>query len=328
MRFLESEIAPLGMGCWPIGGAMFNGDKPLGYAGADDTESRRTIHAALDAGITLFDTAAAYGAGHSERVLGAALRDRPDAVIVTKIGIGIDEGTKQLSFDAPGRETVRSAIDGCLRRLGRDRIDLVLLHQNEMPIDAAAALFDEMETARAAGKIRSYGWSTDFADRAVAFADRDGFVAVQHAMNILVDAPRIQDAAHKVGLHTLIRSPLGMGLLTGKYGATETLPASDIRAGDAMMVPYFQGARANPAFLDQLAALRDLLTTGGRTLVQGALGWLWAKSDGNIPIPGARTVEQIEGIAGALAHGPLPSDVMAEIETLIDRPRYPEDRQL
>ena len=117
MNFLDQEINPLGMGCWPIGGPMFSGDQPLGYSNSDDAESIRTIHAALAGGVTLFDTAAAYGAGHAERLLARALKDRPDALIVTKIGIAIDEETKQLTGDEVEPETVIPAIDRCLARL-------------------------------------------------------------------------------------------------------------------------------------------------------------------------------------------------------------------
>ena len=319
MQFLDQQIAPLGMGCWPIGGPMFAGTQSLGYANADDTESIRTIHAALAAGISLFDTAAAYGAGHAERLLARALSNRPDALIVTKIGIGIDENTKQLTFDPPDPRGVQAAIDACLSRLGRDRIDLLLLHQNELPVADADPIFDEMERARQAGKIRAYGWSTDFSDSAAATAGREGFVAVEHAMNVFFDAPRIQRVAKQQGLTALIRSPLAMGVLTGKYGPDAVMPAADIRAANQPWMEYFKGARANPDYLRTLDAVRDLLTAGGRSLVQGAIGWLWAKGAANIPIPGARTVEQIEGIAEALSFGPLPADAMAQIEAQIDR---------
>ncbi|WP_298972546.1 aldo/keto reductase [uncultured Roseobacter sp.] len=319
MNFLDQEIAPLGMGCWPIGGAMFTGDQPLGYANSDDAESIRTIHAALDAGITLFDTAAAYGAGHAERLLARALKDRPDAMLVTKIGITIDETSKQLSFEDAEPETVLPAIDACLSRLQRDRIDLMLLHQNGLAVDRAEAVFDEMEKARAAGKIRSYGWSTDFAESASALAKRKHFTAVQHAMNVFVDAPDMQQVADRHDLTALIRSPLAMGLLSGKYGKNDAVSADDIRATDNLMIRYFEGAKANPAFLTQLEKVRELLMSDGRSLVQGAICWLWAKNDRNVPIPGARTVEQITGIAGALAFGPLPELVMAEIEQAIER---------
>ncbi len=110
-----------------------------------------------------------------------------------------------------------------------------------------------------------------------------------------------------------------MGLLTGKYDATTKMRAGDIRASDAMVIKYYKDGRPNPAFLETLGAVRELLQTDGRTLVEGALGWLWAKGDNVVPIPGARTVEQISGLASALAHGPLPSDVMDEIEALMDR---------
>lgn len=329
MKFLDQDTVPLGMGCWPIGGAMFRGAEPLGYANADDAESIRTIHAALDRGITLFDTAAAYGAGHAERLLSQALKDRPDAIIVSKIGIEIDEDSKQLLGPEVEPDTVIPAIDRCLHRLGRDTVDQILLHQNKLPEDQALAIFDEMEKARQAGKIRSYGWSTDFSEATASVAHRTGFKGVEHAMNVLVDAPRMQKVVKEQNLTALIRSPLAMGLLSGKYGSDHQLQKDDIRSTSNMVIKYFRDARVNPEFFDQLEAIRDCLTVGGRSLPQGALCWLWAKSDTNIPIPGARTVEQIEGIAGALEFGPLPDSAMNEIESLISRePADSPDREL
>ena len=328
MKFLGSEIAPLGMGCWPIGGPMFAGEQSVGYTNADDAESVRTIHAGLDAGITLFDTAAAYGAGHSERLLGQALKGR-EALVVTKIGIAIDEASKQITGAETAPETVIPAIDRSRARLDRDCIDLVLLHQNSLPVAEAELIFDQLDRARADGKIGAYGWSTDFTASVSAMAGRDGFVAVEHAMNLFVEAKNMQGLIDETGLVAMLRSPLAMGLLSGKYGADSVMPEGDIRATPLLeWASYFQGGRVNPEMLGQLDAVRDLLTVGGRSLVQGALGWLWAKRADNIPIPGARTVEQIEGLAGALRFGPLPSDVMAQIEALIPRdPSDAEDRE-
>ena len=320
MKFLDREIAPLGMGCWPIAGPMFAGDTPLGYTNADDGESIRTIHAALDAGISLFDAAAAYGAGHAERLLAKALEHRPDALIVTKIGIAIDEASKQLRGPEIESASVMPAIDNCLSRLGRDRIDLLLLHQNSLPVGQAEPMFDEMDEAIQAGKIRAYGWSTDFHSSVSHVADRPGFIAVEHAMNVYVDAPRMQKLVTDKGLQALIRSPLAMGLLSGKYGAIDAVSGDDIRANALLpWADYYLDGRPNPKYLSALDAVRDLLTADGRTLVQGALSWLWAKYEHNIPIPGARTVEQINGIAGALAFGPLPERSMIEIEKLVER---------
>lgn len=319
MQFLGREIEPLGMGCWPIGGPMYSGNEPLGYAGADDAESVRTIHAALANGITLFDTAAAYGAGHAERLLGKALKGRSEAIVVTKIGIAIDEATKQLTGDDVDPANVIPAIDHCLARLARDRVDVVLLHQNGLPVSEAEPIFERMEEARKAGKVGAFGWSTDFAKSVEAVADLEGFAVVEHAMNVLLDAPRMRDAIRKAGLIALIRSPLAMGLLGGRYGPTSVVPSEDIRSTANPKTAYFADARPNPHYLRKLDAARELLMSDGRTLAQGAIGWLWAMGATNLPIPGARTAEQIEGLAGALQFGPLSAGTVTAIESAIER---------
>ncbi|MEO1140289.1 MAG: aldo/keto reductase [Pseudomonadota bacterium] len=319
MRFLDTEMSPLGMGCWPIGGAMFSGDEPLGYTNVNDDQSIRAIHAALACGITLFDTAPAYGAGHAERLLAHALKDRPDALIATKIGVGVDEASKQLTGNESDPKSVIPAIEQSLSRLERDRIDLLLLHLNSLSVAQANAIFDEVDKARQSGKVRYYGWSTDFSQSAAAVAGRPAFVAVEHAMNVLLDAPQMEKVVQQNSLTALIRSPLAMGLLSGRYGADDLMREDDIRATSNPRTDYFAKGRANPSFLAKLDAVRELLMMDGRSLVQGAIGWLWAKDGANVPIPGARTEGQIEGIAGALTFGALPQDVMVQIETLIER---------
>lgn len=128
MKFLDTDIASLGLGCWPIGGEMYGADgQSLGYSNTDDKESIKAIHAALASGITLFDTAAAYGAGHSERLLAMALASHPEAQVATKIGISINEGTKTLTGDDVEPQSVIPAIERCLERMGRESIDLLLL---------------------------------------------------------------------------------------------------------------------------------------------------------------------------------------------------------
>ncbi len=325
IRIFDTQIPALGMGCWPIGGTMYHGTQSLGYAKADDGASIRTIHAAWDGGIRVYDTAAAYGAGHSERLLAQALKGRPDALIITKIGIGIDEQSKQISFQPFKPEDVVPAVEGCLRRLNRECLDLVLLHINDMPVAEAQTIFHAMDGLRAAGKLRAYGWSTDYSERASAVASQPNFVAVEYAMNLFFDAPRMQNVARDQGLLSLIRSPLAMGLLSGKYNAATTLPANDIRASREDWMEYYRDGRANPAFLETLAAVRDLLTQGGRTPVQGALAWIWGQREDHVPVPGARTAEQMNEITDALSLGPLPAETMEQIETLITRnPNEPD----
>lgn len=318
MKFLNAEISPLGLGCWPIGGKMYAADgQSLGYSNTNDAESVRAIHAALDNGIKLFDTAAAYGAGHSERLLAKGLKNHPDALVVTKIGIAIDEKSKTLSGDEVTPESVIPAIERCLKRLERDSIDLLLLHHNSLPVEQANQLFDEMAVAQQSGKLKSFGWSTDFVESADAMADRKGFIAIEHGMHVLMDAPRMQSSVAKNNLFALIRSPLAMGLLGGKYSVDSTLPKSDIRATNQGWAQYYIDAKPNPEYMKLFDAIRELLQTGGRTTVQGALAWLWAKSPHNIPIPGARTVEQVEGLAAAVEFGPLPDSTVEEIAALV-----------
>jgi len=326
MLLLDRTIPELGMGCWPIGGKMTAGGASVGYTQVDDQESLRTLDAAYDTGIRLYDTAAAYGAGHSETLLGQAFAQKPDAMIVTKVGIEINETTKELTGAETNPKALALAIDDCLRRLKRDCIDVVMLHNNALPMTEAEPIFDMMDQAVQAGKIRGYGWSTDFSPFARAFAPRANFVAVEHASNVVMDTPKMVSAIQETGLAALIRSPLGMGVLTGKFTPDREMPKEDIRGSGQEWNGYFtQDGRANPDMLQSLDAVRDLLQTGGRSLPQGAIAWLWARSDRNIPIPGARTFEQITDTAGALEHGPLPAAVMAEIETLLPRdPDAPE----
>ncbi|MBW8724369.1 MAG: aldo/keto reductase [Inquilinus limosus] len=317
------EVPRLGLGCWAIGGPFFAGDTPLGYGTVDDAESIAAIRCAVELGIRFFDTADVYGAGHSEEVLGQALEGRDQVVIATKLGNRFDPSTKQMTgsiADGDLRQETRGAVEASLRRLRRDRIDLVQLHLNDLAAEPAGEVFDELDRLRAAGIIGAYGWSTDFPDRAAVHAGRPGFVAVQHGMNLFFDAPGLLGVVEAHGLISINRSPLAMGLLTGKFAAGQALPADDVRSNTFGWMDYFKGGRVVPGFAERLDRIRHLLTAGGRSPAQGALAWLWAKSPRTLPIPGFRSVAQVLENAGALEKGPLPDDVMAEIERLVDRP--------
>ena len=112
-----------------------------------------------------------------------------------------------------------------------------------------------------------------------------------------------------------------MGLLTGKYTAESKPSADDVRGEKSPeWMKYFSGGRPSPAWLAKRHAVRDILASGGRTVAQGALGWLWARSPQTLPIPGFRTVAQVKENTGALAFGPLRPEQMREINTLLERP--------
>ncbi|AYY14009.1 aldo/keto reductase [Actinobacteria bacterium YIM 96077] len=313
------EVSALGMGCWAIGGPFWAGTQPCGWGEVDDAESVRTIRRALDLGVTLFDTADVYGTGHSEHILGQALAGhRDDVVIATKWGNTFDPDTRQITGTDPTPGYVRSAVDGSLRRLGTDYIDLYQLHLNGLPLDQAEPLLDTLEELVQEGKIRWYGWSTDYADGAAAWADRGTHcTAIQHAFSVLQDAREVVHVCETRGLASLNRSPLGMGLLTGKFTSDSTLGPDDVRGIAPDWLPYFRDGKPAQEWLDRVSAVREILTSGDRTLGQGALAWIWARSDATIPIPGCRTVEQVEENAAAMEHGPLSADELDEVERLL-----------
>lgn len=315
------KISALGMGCWAIGGPFWTGETPLGWGEVDDNESIRAIHAALEMGVNFFDTADVYGAGHSERVLARALAGRrEDVVIATKFSNMFDETTKQVTGSDASPGYIRQACEASLRRLDTDYIDLYQFHDNGYPPEKAIPVRETLEELVEEGKIRAYGWSTDFPERAEVFAKGAGCAAIQLQLNVLDDNPEVISICEKYKLSAINRGPLAMGLLTGKY-TSNTQPSSDDVRGENSpeWMAYFQDGVPNPEWLDTVGAVREILTSGGRTLAQGALAWLWARSPRTLPIPGFRTVAQVEDNCGALEHGPLNIVQMQEIEIILER---------
>jgi aryl-alcohol dehydrogenase-like predicted oxidoreductase len=302
------EVSPMGMGCWAIGGRGWGG-------GADDDESIRGIHKALEMGITFFDTADAYGSGHSERILAKALVGRREQVVIaTKFGHGEGGPSAEPDF-------IRSACEASLKRLNTDYIDLYQFHLNDYGPGGAEQVRETLEELVASGKIRTYGWSTDFPDRARVFAQGPNCSAIQVQLNVIDDAPDVLAVCEEFDLAAINRGPLAMGLLTGKYRPGSTLPEDDVRGPKAPdWMKYFKDGQPNPEWLDKVNAVGEVLRSGGRTLAQGALAWLWARSEKTLPIPGFRTVAQVEENGGALAFGPLTTAQMRQIDDLLERP--------
>jgi aryl-alcohol dehydrogenase-like predicted oxidoreductase len=314
-------VSALGFGCWAIGGPFWREGKPLGWGEVDDAESIRAVHAALDLGVTFFDTANVYGAGHSEHVLGRALGSRRDQVVIaTKFGNLSDERTREANGSDGTPEGVRRQLADSLRRLGTDRIDLYQLHLGDFPIVQALELVPVLDELVASGDIRAYAWSTDYPDRATAFAMASHSVtAIQHDFSVLKDSAGVLAVCERFDLASINRGPLAMGLLTGKYTESSRLGEDDIRGLAPEWLTYFADGRPATAFLERIDAVRDVLRSGGRTLAQGAIGYLWGRSDRTIPIPGCRTVAQVEENAGALGFGPLTKEQVAEVDQLLGR---------
>jgi len=313
------ETSAIGVGCWAIGGPLSAGTAQFGWGPVDDDESVAMLRRAYDLGATFFDTASNYGAGHSETVVGRALAGhRDDVVIATKWGYTFDETTGEAGPEDDSEAYLRSCLDASLRRLGTDRVDLYLFHLGGAPVPVALDLIGALEELVAAGKIRSYGWSTDDPARAEAFAKAGAACsAVEFDHSVLHDVPDMLEVCRTLDQAGIARGPLAMGLLSGKYHDGRAVGDLDVRSQGYDWLTYFRDGVADPESLRRIDAVRDVLTSGGRTVAQGALAWLLARSEVTIPIPGCRTVAQAEENLGALAAGPLSPQELAQIETVL-----------
>jgi aryl-alcohol dehydrogenase-like predicted oxidoreductase len=162
-----------------------------------------------------------------------------------------------------------------------------------------------------AGKIRYYGWSTDNVERARLFASGEHCTAIEHRLNVINNNAAILDLCREHDLASLNRGPLLMGVLAGRWSPETKLEEGDYRA------EWFE----DEGFMKVLACVEGLgpyLTSGGRSCVQGALGWIWARSPLAIPLPGFRNMEQMQALVQAQQFGPLPPDVMQAIAERVE----------
>ena len=314
------EVSAMGLGCWAIGGVWAWGDAPVGWGEVDDNESIRAIRSAIDLGVNFFDTADVYGCGHSERVLGKAIADRKDEIVVaTKFGNVFDEEKRVWTGEDISPAHIRGACQASLRRLGLARIDLYQLHIWSLPQAQAEEVSATLEELVAEGLIRTYGWSTDDLSCARLFAAKPSCSAIQMDLNVFKDASELLAVCDRHDLASVNRAPLAMGILSGKFGPGSKLPENDVRGQlGPEWVQFFKDGRPVLELLEKVDALREVLTSGGRTLVQGALAWIWGRNERTIPIPGFKSVKQAEENARALEFGPLGPAEMRQVAEILN----------
>lgn len=290
-RTLGSElvVSALGLGC--MGMSDF-------YGPGDDAESLRTIHAALDRGVTLLDTADMYGYGENERLVGRAIRDRrSEAIVATKFGIVRDR-------EHPGERTingrpeyVRSACDASLQRLGVECIDLYYQHRVDtaVPIEETVGAMAELV---AAGKVRYLGLSEASAENVRRAHRVHPIAALQNEWSLWsrdLENNGQLEAARELGIGVVAYSPLGRGFLTGAIKSPSDFAPDDFRARS----PRFVGEN----FEKNLRLVREVERVASRlgcTPSQVALAWLLAKGSFVVPIPGTKRVKYLEENLGAL----------------------------
>ena len=282
----QAHLAALQVGRLGLGAMGMS----VAYAGAgsDDAESIRTIHRAIDLGVTLIDTAEVYGPYVNEELVARALPGRRDQVVLaTKFGLISHTGRDGLD-SSPAN--IRIAVDGSLQRLGTDHIDLYYQHRLDRgtPIEDTIGALAELV---AAGKIRHIGLSEVGVNTIRGAHTVHPITAVQSEYSLWTRDPEdgVLDVLRELGIGFVAYSPLGRGFLTGAIRSTEELPDSDYR-------------RTNPRFFDEnfqhnltsADELRDISADVGATPAQVALAWLLAKGSDIVPIPGTKRVARLE----------------------------------
>ncbi|CAH1208120.1 NADH-specific methylglyoxal reductase [Paenibacillus plantiphilus] len=293
------------------------------YPDTDDQESIRTIHAALDAGINMIDTAPVYGFGHSEEIIGKALKGRRDSVVLsTKCGLwwGDDEGTYRFTWDGHAvkrnlsSRTIRIEVEESLRRLNTDYIDVYYTHNPAMPpfntpIEETIGTLMDLKKE---GKIVTIGASNCDPHHIKSYLELGEVSIVQRRYNMLANdvEDEILPLCEANGISFHAYSPLANGLLTGKFGRDYQLPKGDSREGDPWWEPPLYHSALD--FVESLNAIRQQLGCSQSAL---AIAYLRSKGEHINVICGIRTEKHLqENVAGAKLK--LSQDIVAEIDRL------------
>jgi len=278
------DVSRIGLGAMTMAGTYTGG------GGLDDAESIRTIHRALDLGVTHIDTAEIYGPFHSEEIVGEAIRGRRDEVVVaTKFGLVSHSGRQGRVIDS-SPANVRAAIEGSLKRLGTDRIDLYYQHRVDpnTPIEDTVGVLAELVSE---GKVLHIGLSEASPDTIRRAHAVHPVAALQTEYSLWTRDPEAEllPLLRRLGIGFVPYSPLGHGFLTGQIRTVDDIPADDWRKTN----PRFTGEnfRLNLRIVDEVHAVA---ADAGATPAQIALAWLLAQGDDIAPIPGTRRVARVE----------------------------------
>jgi aryl-alcohol dehydrogenase-like predicted oxidoreductase len=300
------EVSAIGLGC--MGMAAFYGQA------SDEGQATAVIHRALDLGVTLFDTAEMYGPHTNEIQLGKALADRRDrAFVATKFGIGYNADRTALAVDG-SPANVRRAIEGSLKRLGMDHVDLYYLHRvdADTPIEETVGAMGELVTE---GKVRYLGLSEASPETLRRGHAEHPITALQTEYSLWSREPEdvLFATCEELGIGFVPYSPLGRGFLSGDITSIDDLAEDDFRRSN----PRFMGENFQKN-IDLVHAVAAIAADKGVTAAQLALAWVLAQGDHLVPIPGTRRIRTLEENVAAVDLV-LNADDLARIEAVFPK---------
>jgi aryl-alcohol dehydrogenase-like predicted oxidoreductase len=311
----ERPVSVVGLGTWQLG---------ADWGEVDESDALAVLDAAVEAGVTVFDTADVYGDGRSESLIGRYLaeHDDIDLTVATKMGRRVEQVPESYVL-----ENFRGWVDRSRRNLGVDQLDLVQLHCPPTPVFSSDEVYDALDTLVEEGSIAAYGVSVETCDEALTAISRRGTATVQIILNVFRRKPLdfVLPAAQEAGVGIIARVPLASGLLSGRYDESTTFAENDHRtynrhgeafdAGETFSgVDYATGVRAAREF-SRLVADLPLEATPA----QAALAWVVQQPGVTTVIPGARSPEQARANAAAGELPPLGDDFLAAVADLYDR---------
>jgi aryl-alcohol dehydrogenase-like predicted oxidoreductase len=305
------RISRVGLGCWQFGGAIMLDGRPDGWSGVNDDESVATIKRAVELGINFFDTADMYGWGHSEELLGRALKEvgnRDRQYIASKVGFWHDDQGKRTFNET--RDYILRACDASLRRLQTDRIDLYQCHL--WRTERWTEFLDAFEVLQKQGKIRFYGISTNDFDVVQHFDERHHLTSVQSNYNLLdrhVEKDILRYCRER-GIAFIARGPLAMGKLSGKLTNNHQFDANDIRG------KWLEGDnRKNfERDIETVERLRPIAQKYGFIMAELAVKFVLTHVAVSTTIPGTKSRNQLEHNVAASILPPLTRDELTAIE--------------
>jgi aryl-alcohol dehydrogenase-like predicted oxidoreductase len=305
-------VSVVGLGTWQLG---------ADWGDVREEDALAVLDAAVEEGVTFFDTADVYGDGRSEQLIGRYLGERPDAGILVATKMGRREAQVPENYVL---DNFRAWNDRSRRNLGVDTLDLVQLHCPPTSVYSSDAVYDALETLVAEQRVAAYAVSVETCEEALTAIARPGTASVQIILNPFRLKPleAVLPAAEKAGVGIIARVPLASGLLSGKYTRDTVFPKDDHRAYNRHGESFDQGETFSGVDYEtglEAAAEFAALAPGAATPAQTALRWIIQQPGVTTVIPGARSVEQARANAAAAALPPLSEGVLGAVRDLYDR---------